>query len=367
MNSVCKKKKIAFLIPSLGAGGAERVVVSLANKFADKYEVFLLVFTKTETVYIIEKSVNIIYLKEKDSPSFSIIDAIKSNIIYVKKILKTVKKNKIAILIGFTTSVNILTIISSKILNKPHLISERNNPEVYVPNVFWKVLRNLSYPTANQLIVQTDLIKGFYQSFIKENKINIIPNPVDEILLSKRAEYLERENIILNVGRLDENKNQMLLIEVFSNLNLDNWKLVIVGDGILRDVYRKLVKNLNIEQKVEFVGNVQNVWDYYNQAKIFAFTSNSEGFPNALLEAMSFGLPCISTDCPSGPSEIIKDNENGYLIEVNNREQLGDKLSILMNNPEICNQFSQNAITSTQKFSMVEVKKLWEVQIKKLL
>ena len=143
--------------------------------------------------------------------------------------------------------------------------------------------------------------------------------------------------------------------------------MILVVDGILRENYRKLVKDLGIEHRVEFVGNVQNIWDYYNQAKIFAFTSNSEGFPNSLLEAMSFGLPCISTDCPSGPSEIIINDENGYLIEVNNIEQLEDRLLKLMNNQEICDQFSRNAILTTKKFSMVEVKKIWDVQIQKLL
>jgi GalNAc-alpha-(1->4)-GalNAc-alpha-(1->3)-diNAcBac-PP-undecaprenol alpha-1,4-N-acetyl-D-galactosaminyltransferase len=82
---------------------------------------------------------------------------------------------------------------------------------------------------------------------------------------------------------------------------------------------------------------------------------------------MSFGLPCVSTDCPSGPSEIIINNENGYLIEVNNKELLENSLSKLINNPGICDQFSQNAIKYRQKFSLMEVKKLWEIQIQKLL
>jgi GalNAc-alpha-(1->4)-GalNAc-alpha-(1->3)-diNAcBac-PP-undecaprenol alpha-1,4-N-acetyl-D-galactosaminyltransferase len=357
------KKKIAFLIPSLSPGGAERVVVSLANKFTNKFEVFLMVINKAETVYYIHKDVNIIYLQEKYTPSTSLIEAIKSNIIYVKKIVKIAKTNQIDILIGFTTSVNILTVISSRILNKPNLISERNNPEVYVPNTFWRILRNFLYPFTNGLIVQTELIKGFYQKTIQENKIKIIPNPMDEIMLSKRNEYRERENIILTVGRLDANKNQRLLIEAFANLNEGNWKLVIVGDGVLREEYEKLTVSLGIADKVEFTGNVYNVWDYYNQAKIFVFTSQSEGFPNALLEAMSFGLPCISSDCPSGPSEIIKDSENGYLIEVNNRKLLEKELTYLMSNPDLCKNFSYKALLSTDKFKIQEIYKQWETLI----
>jgi GalNAc-alpha-(1->4)-GalNAc-alpha-(1->3)-diNAcBac-PP-undecaprenol alpha-1,4-N-acetyl-D-galactosaminyltransferase len=360
------KRKIAFIIPCLSYGGAERVIVLLANKFTSNFEVFLIVFYKTDMIYNVDEKVNIVYLQEKYTASHSFIDAIINNIVYLKKIIRIAKKNKIDALIGFTTSVNIITVISSFFLQTPTMISERNNPEVYIPNFFWKVLRNFSYSFTNGLVVQTDFIKRFYQKTIQADKIIVIPNPIDEYLISKRKFYGNRLNIILTVGRLDENKNQRLLIEAFSNLNPDKWKLVVVGDGVLREVYRKLVKDLDVEQKVEFVGNVHNVWDYYNQAKIFAFTSNSEGFPNSLLEAMSFGLPCISTDCPSGPSEIIINDENGYLIEVNNMKQLEDRLFKLINNPAICDQFSQNAILTTEKFSMVEVKKLWDVQIQKL-
>lgn len=358
-----QKKKIAFLIPSLSAGGAERVVVSLANKFIEKFEVFVIVLNKTETVYSVDKEVTIIYLQEKYLPSSSLFEAIKSNVVYVKKICKTVKTNQIDILIGFTTSVNILTIISSMFLNKPNLISERNNPEVYVPNTFWRVLRNILYPFTNGLIVQTELIKRFYQKSIQENKIKIIPNPIDEIILSNRSEYYERENIILTVGRLDTNKNQRLLIEAFANLNVGNWKLIIVGNGVLREEYEKLTASLSIADKVDFVGNVNNISDFYNKAKIFVFTSQSEGFPNALLEAMSFGIPCISTDCPSGPSEIIENNKNGYLIEVNNRKQLENRLTSLMNNSELCMDFSSKALQSNTKFKIDEIYKQWETLI----
>jgi GalNAc-alpha-(1->4)-GalNAc-alpha-(1->3)-diNAcBac-PP-undecaprenol alpha-1,4-N-acetyl-D-galactosaminyltransferase len=214
--------------------------------------------------------------------------------------------------------------------------------------------------------VQTEFIKGFYQKTIKESKIKIIPNPIDEIILSTRKDYSERENVILTVGRLDANKNQRLLIEAFANLNVGNWKLVIAGDGVLREEYRKLTASLGIADQVDFVGNVNNISDYYNQAKIFVFTSQSEGFPNALLEAMAFGLPCISTDCPSGPSEIIKNNENGFLIDVNNKSQLEKKLTDLMNNPKLCIEFSTKALKSTERFEIQEIYKQWETLILKL-
>lgn len=361
-----QKKKIAFLIPSLSPGGAERVIVILANKFASNFEVFLIVFYKSETLYSIDEKVKLIYLQEKYSPSSSLIGAIRSNLICLRKIIRICRSYKIDALIGFTTNVNVITILSSKLLRIPNLVSERNNPEVCIPNAFWRILRDFTYPFTNGLIVQTEFIKRFYKKKIQENKIKIIPNPIDEIMLSARRGYCERENIIFTIGRLDANKNQRLLIEAFANLKVENWKLIIAGDGVLRDEYQKITKSLGITDKVNFVGNINNVSDYYNKAKIFAFTSQSEGFPNALLEAMSFGLPCISTDCPSGPSEIIKDNENGYLIEVNNRQQLEDRLNILMNKPNLCSEFSAKALMSTEKFRIQEIYKQWESLIMKL-
>jgi GalNAc-alpha-(1->4)-GalNAc-alpha-(1->3)-diNAcBac-PP-undecaprenol alpha-1,4-N-acetyl-D-galactosaminyltransferase len=361
------KNKIAFLITSLNSGGAERNLVNLVNSFNLKYEVHLILFYNEPKFYKLDKGIVIHHLDEKYSPSKNVFQSVKQNISFLWKIRTIFKSNKYNLVISFTTNVNILSLFAAKTLLIPCIISERNNPEVYVPNTFWRILRNLSYPFADTLIVQTAFIKRFYKKIVPQDKIIVIPNPIDENLYSLRKTYNERQNIILTVGRIDSNKNQRVLIEAFANLNTETWKLVIAGDGVLKEEYKKLTKTLGIADKVDFVGNVQNIWDYYNQAKIFAFTSNSEGFPNALLEAMSFGLPCISTDCPSGPSEIIVNDENGFLIEANKKEQLENKLSKLISNPEICNQFSQNAIKYTQKFSLVEIKKSWEIQIQKLL
>lgn len=361
------KKKIAFLIPCLGPGGAERVIVTLANYFFEKYDVTLIVLFKTTIYYEISNDIPILYLDEKSVPSTSIIKAIKSNLLYLKKIVRIVKNNNIDILIGFTTPVNVLTIIASKITKGYSIISERNCPHYSEPNFFWKLMRRLSFAFADKLVVQTHLVSAFYYNYISKDKIIVIPNPINEDLISKRDEYKNRDNIILTVGRLDTNKNQRLLIEAFANLNLINWKLVIAGDGTLREEYKKLINSLDIADKVDLVGNTKNISDYYNSAKIFVFTSRSEGFPNALLEATAFGLPCISTDCLSGPSEIIKHNENGYLIEVNNKEQLEDRLKSLVNNPIRCVEISKKSLILAERFRIDKICQQWERLILKLI
>ena len=363
------KKKIALVIYSLSPGGAEKVIVQLANSLTNDYRVLLIVLYKTETFYEVENEIEIVYLNKNYNPSSNLFQAFTSNFSYIRNIIRILRTNSVNLVISFTTVANFLSFLSCKIINIPIIISERKNPLVNKLNFIWQCLGKITSKYSDVLVVQTEMIKNVYKNFVLNEKIKVIPNPIDLKMKSFLIEYdyNERENVILTVGRLDANKNQILLINAFANLNLGNWKLIIVGDGVLRNEYIGLTASLGIADKVEFVGNVRNVWDYYNQAKIFAFTSNSEGFPNSLLEAMSFGLPCISTDCDSGPAEIIINDESGYLIEINNRTQLEDRLSQLINNQAICNKFSQNAISTTQKFNMFEVRKLWEVEIQKLL
>jgi GalNAc-alpha-(1->4)-GalNAc-alpha-(1->3)-diNAcBac-PP-undecaprenol alpha-1,4-N-acetyl-D-galactosaminyltransferase len=355
-----KKKKIAFIIPSLEAGGAERVAVTLAQKFLNENDVFLIVLNKTKMMYSIDPQIQIHFLKETYIPSSNLLIALKSNCTFVKKLIKTVKTNQIDTVVGFTTTVNILVLLSSFFLKITSFISERNNPEVYQIPFLRKTFIRILYPFANAFIVQTSFSKNYFQNFLKTKKILVIPNTINENLLCKREEYSQRENIILTVGRLDANKNQKLLLEAFANLNIKNWKLILVGDGILKVEYQMLAKDLGISDKVDFIGTVTNIETYYNRAQIFIFTSLSEGFPNALLEALSFGIPCIASDCNSGPSEMIQHKENGFLFEMNNQKQLEKYMSELMENEVLRQKFSSNAIQSTTKYHSDEIYKQWE-------
>ncbi|PQV47695.1 GalNAc-alpha-(1-_4)-GalNAc-alpha-(1-_3)-diNAcBac-PP-undecaprenol alpha-1,4-N-acetyl-D-galactosaminyltransferase [Jejuia pallidilutea] len=361
------KKKIGFVIPSLGPGGAERVVVSLANKLICKYNIHLiLLYKESNILYNVDERIIIHNCSEYLLKSTNLYQAFKNNYKTYNVISSYTKNNKIDCLIGFTTTSNILTVLSAKSNKIPCIISDRSNPYVNQLNWFWKTIRYLTYPLCNYLVVQTQLSKQFY-AFIKKDKLKVLPNPLSKDLTEKRDSYVKKENIILYVARLDENKSQDTLLKAFSKLNLTDWKLVLVGDGNKRTEYEALAKKLNIYDRVIFTGRINNPDYYYNRAKIFAFTSKSEGFPNALIEALYFGLPCVSTNCPSGPSELIDEGRNGYLVPVDDFDLLHKKLNLLINDEKLRYNFSKYAKEKSKQYHVDEVSKKWEFLIKDLI
>ena len=218
----------------------------------------------------------------------------------------------------------------------------------------WKKLRDLFYPYANWLVVQTEDTKKFYHDKLNIKRQTVISNPIStdfKVEMVTASKQSSKENIILNVGRLHPQKAQDVLIKAFSKTNNNDWQLYLVGEGERRKDLESLISTLNLQKKVHLVGRIEEIQKIYDRAKIFAFSSIYEGFPNALIEAMYFGLACVSTNCPTGPSELIDDGENGYLINVNDTTALTDKLNILMESEELRISFGQKA---QKKVSIVQ-------------
>jgi len=353
------QKHIAFVIYSLDSGGAERVVSTLANYFSKIYKVTIITIIKKPSFYKLDPTINLKYCLEDTAPSQTTLGALKNNLNLIKILRKQFRSNKIDIVLSFMTTSNVISIIAAKSLRLPCIISERSNPYIYTHNSFWNTLIRLTYKKANALVVQSKLINDYYEKIVEANKIIILPNPISKDLSAKKENFLNRKKIILNVGRLDKNKSQDLLIKAFANINHADWQLVFAGDGHLLETYKNLVKDLNIAKSVSFVGNVNGIETYYNTSSIFAFTSKSEGFPNALVEAMYFELACISTDCPTGPAEVIEDNENGFLIEVNDQKALENKLNQLMTNKMLRNTFGKKAYETVKAFETKSVAEKW--------
>jgi len=361
------RKKIIFIIPSLTSGGAERVVTTLANELVQDFDVKIIQLYKSQPFYKLNKNIKLDHCRESFDPNFTIYRSITNHFFMVRNIYKILKHHS-DVTIGFTTTSNIYTVIASRLLKKPCIISERNNPSYSISNKYWNFIRKKIYPFADKIIVQTEDIKKYYLKTIGSDKLKILSNPIDPELTKHRNDnVIQKENIILNVGRLNEQKNQELLIKAFSNIPHIGWKLLIVGEGNQRKLYQKIIIELSEQENIRLLGRINSIHEEYSKAKVFAFTSNYEGFPNALIEAMYFGLPCVSTDCPTGPSELIEDNKNGFLIPMNNQKILEKKLTKLMNDEKLRKIFGENAKSRASVFEASIIADKWRDLITDLI
>lgn len=237
----------------------------------------------------------------------------------------------------------------------PVFISDRCRPDKTF-GFFHENLRTLLYVYASAIIVQTNKARDIYQARFRKTPIIVIGNPLREMAAGK--DY-SRENTILTVGRLIPSKNHAALIETFVKLNNHGWKLVIVGGDALNmnlmKELRALIKKQCVEDQVILTGTRPDVESYYLRSKIFVLTSDSEGFPNVIGEAMYAGLPVVAFDCVAGPSDLISDGEDGYLVPLHDYAILGNRLAKLMNDTELRERFGHKARNNVKRFAVEKI------------
>ena len=347
--------KILFIITSLGSGGAERVMSLLANKFSENNEVIIMTLSTDKIFYKLDRKIKTKQLNLY-KPTNSVFEKLTNNFKRINCIKKEIENINPDIVISFMTQTNILSIIASKLLNKPIIISERTNYD-FLKSKVWRSLRKVIYRFSDGLVVQSNYDKQKYQ-FVKN--VKVIFNPLEVKNIKNK-----RENIILAVGRLDYPKGFDRLIKIYSQLKTE-WPLIIVGDGSERENLESLIRQLNLKNRVFLVGRKQNIEEYYSKAKIFTLSSRMEGFPNVLAEAMGYGCACISFDCLTGPSDIIENNQNGFLIENNNKNEYLKKLQILVDNQEIKEKFGINGTNIIYKLNINKISNEWIDFIKEI-
>jgi GalNAc-alpha-(1->4)-GalNAc-alpha-(1->3)-diNAcBac-PP-undecaprenol alpha-1,4-N-acetyl-D-galactosaminyltransferase len=332
--------KIVLVISSLGQGGAERVMSELANEWSkENHEVHLVILTQQKDFYKISEKIKIYRLALPLNQN--IFSRIFSLFYILRNLRNLITSINPSFVLSFMNKYNIFTIISTLGLNINIIVSERDTPTEKLHFIIDK-LRKYTYKFANGVICQSKLSVDFVKNETRQKNVISIPNPLKEIIINEK---IKRQKIILNVGRLVYKKGQDQLLEAFSKLNnADDWKLVLLGEGILRNVLEKKIKELKLEKKVILMGSVRNVDEWLNKSSIFVFPSLFEGFPNALAEAMGSGLACVSYDCDTGPRDIIINEENGFLVDLNDIDTLTKKVQILIDNEELRNKFSKEAI-----------------------
>ena len=319
---------IAFITPSLNFGGRERVLSKLINYCHDKGDTVHVIMYAKERIVSFPINEEVIM----HEPKFS---AGKNELLYAFKSLqyirKTVKENHIDTIVSFEEKWNRFALLAVVGLKVRRVISNRNNPHRYYGFVDSKLAKWL-YPQADVLIAQTKIAKEVYEKRYRLKKCVVIGNPIDQ--LDVDVNNRERENIVVCVARLMKSKNHDRLVNIFSKTQNKGWKLVLVGGAFGKEDLsinlKKQIAELGLEDKVILAGASKDVNSYLLKSKIFAFTSDHEGFPNSIGEAMAAGLPVVSYDCIAGPSDMIDDGISGFLVPVFDDNLFVERLDYLM-------------------------------------
>lgn len=353
-----ENNKVCFVIHSLQAGGMERVMSELVNYFAaaKKYEVHLILYgLKRDVFYEVNQDVII----HKPNFEFDNAKRILSTIKTIRFLRKKIKEINPISALSFGERWNNLVLLSLLGTSIPVYVSDRAQPDKSLGSKDDFLRKNL-YPTAKGIIAQTCKALEIFDKMYKHSNFKVIGNPIRHIEKSD----VEKENYILMVGRYIESKQQDKLIRIFSKVNAPDWKLVLLGYDHLKQENQKkweaLTKELKIEDSVIFTGKKSNVEDYYNKSKIFAFTSKSEGFPNVIGEAMSASLPVVAYDCIAGPSDLVKNNENGFLIPLDDEKLFAEKLQYLIDNQSAREEFGKNAKINMSQYELDYICKKYE-------
>ena len=362
-----EKKKIAFYCSSLTKGGSERVFVNLAEYFnAKNYKVYMITQYCLEDEYEISKGITRIIsdLTPEESGNGRVNNFVK-RFLKLRNIFKTIRPN---IVFSCNGKNNLMAMITNTFLSNRVVVSVLSDPKMEYQTKGMRFLAKSYFAHADGVVVKTSEAKRFFPNRI-QNKTVVFPNSLNPVFLKTRYEG-ERRPEIVAVGRLDDNKNHAMLIKAFARLaeQFPTYSVVIYGEGESRFELEKLIRQLGMEKRVFLPGRTNAIEDKIYESSLFVMTSDAEGMPNALIEAMALGLPVISTDCPcGGPRELIRHGENGYLIPVRDEEALYKQIYYCLSHVSEMETVGRNAADIQHSMNPQSVNKVWEQYFNKVM
>lgn len=273
------------------------------------------------------------------------------------------------LVISFIDQVNILALVALAGTGIPVVISERIDPAHHRIGWAWSALRVMTYPRADRLVVQGERIQNQFHGRVRRCS-RVIPNPVLRPPATPRTPDSERTGrTLVAVGRLVPQKGFDLLLETFARLapRHPDWRLVIWGEGPERGNLEKLRGDLGLGDRAILPGNHARIYEALAESDLFVLSSRFEGFPNALCEAMAMGLPVVSFDCPSGPSQIIRPGRDGLLVPLGDQEGLLQALDGLMANAALRASMGLEAREIVERFSLEKILAQWEACIAEVM
>ncbi len=400
-------KKVCFIQHNLGGGGAERRVATLSNYFVSLgYSVDIGLFGKPVVAYDLDPKVKLTYICRdnfeyrskiekffykikitlqnsffvfpifvferilkffhiKDSGAFSekIKNHLKKRNNYILPFKRYVKNryDSVFVTMMIGTYISIMDIIENdynkgKITN-PYIVMDCSDPKRNADDKM-NIKRNYYYSTVSKSVVQTQGAFNYFPKQVQDNMV-IIPNPVRDDLPEPYVGI--RKKTVVNYCRLTAQKNLPLLISAFSKFHTthSDYSLEIYGEGNIKEELEQLIESLNIGHCAKIHSFDKNIHEKIKDAGMYVSTSDWEGFPNSVLEALSVGLPVISTDCDFGPADLIENNVNGILVPVNDVDALYEAMCKIADDSEFSERISLEARKTKDKYSADKIGNIW--------
>lgn len=349
--------KITLFIGSLYGGGAERVTCNLANYLVQYgYEIEILTMSETAKSYELNSNVTVRTLLPLDNRKNKLWNIL-MRFPRLWKYLITEKRNVYIVMLPKTT----IMLLAFRWMTKAKVIAaERNNPNAYSKQI--AVSLKMLASKADGWVFQTEDAKKWYDGYIITNRTTTIPNAINPVFIRSGFDG-EKRKVIAGVGRLNIQKNFGLLINAYAQIvsEFPEYKLVIYGCGVEEVKLKEQVKKLGLQGRVEFPGNIQNIADEMEKNTMFVLSSDFEGMPNALMEAMALGLPCVATDCPcGGPHELIQDGVNGFLVPVGNVDKMVEAMKKVLSDTKKAVSIGQEATKIINDYAPQKIYGQWE-------
>lgn len=359
--------RLTLVIHSLGCGGAERVLTSLANAWRRAgHTVTVIGLTDGDQppFYPLDPGVALEWLGVA-RPSRHVLEAVTGNTRRVRALRAAFRRTRPDVVVSFLATVNVLVLLANVGRPVPVVVSERSNPQQDPQSSAWRRLRKRLYGRADAIVVQTRRTAEWFPARMR-SRIAVIPNAAP-YPSSGRPPRAGRPNrgTVLGVGRLEQEKGFDLLVRAFAQATRDHrdWELMIAGEGSQRETLTVLAASCGVADRVRLPGTQADIGRLYAAADVFVLPSRFEGFPNALLEAMAAGVPSLAADCPAGPREIIRDGHDGLLVGTEDVDALGEALSRLIADAELRARLGAAGKRVAERYDPETIQRQWDALV----
>ncbi len=322
------KKKIQFFCPSIEEGGVEKNLFNITNNLSDDFDISIITANNDKKKFFNKKIKFISIKNNKFNKSSRLIKSLLSAMLFFKNY------DRRNILISFQS--NIIAIILSKIMFNKVIVRSNASPHIYAKNVFKRYLLRIFFNLANKIIVNSNEFKNEFLKYFKLNSV-VIYNPVESksYLMkksNKKINFSFFKNTssyikILSIGRIVKQKDHLTILRAINKIKYKKKiRFCLIGKGYLENNLQYYIKKKGLDKIVKIIGYKENIYPYIVKSDLFILSSLYEGLPNTLIEARSFGIPIFSTNCKTGPKEILKKYKYGKFFKIKDHNNLSKLL-----------------------------------------